>query len=252
MTYAETLRKLVDTSGLSLREIAFQARSKYNVPFDASYISKIQSGKHAPPSDEISKAIALVCGGDPDELVFQAYIDNAPAVVKGFIDAVEFFMKSLFDHMAGKNMPPELLANAQRELDTFTPYTLLQKMTAMLRLETDPSSGVAYMPAPDGNRAIAQIAAPSMDIDPLMPDDSMEPLIPKGASLRVQEEAEYLDGDIVLLGSEIGTTVRRIMRTEGHIVLLPLNPKYKPVSVNEVDVRFFGLVKSVAHAIARS
>jgi SOS-response transcriptional repressor LexA len=80
----------------------------------------------------------------------------------------------------------------------------------------------------------------------------MEPLIPKGAALRLQEEPEYLDGDIVLLTWDTGSSARRIMRTAGQIILLPINPKYKLITLNESDVQFVGRVESVAHHISRS
>lgn len=85
MTYSELLSQYVKESGLTLRKIANEAE-KQGVAVDPSYISKLQTGKMPPPSEEITVAIAEACGKDPEKLVIQGYIDKTPPHVRKLLD----------------------------------------------------------------------------------------------------------------------------------------------------------------------
>ena len=77
MQYKELLSSLVKKSGLTLREIADKCK-EHGQSIDPSYISKLQTGKLPPPSEEVSRALALVTGGDTDELVWLSFVEKAP------------------------------------------------------------------------------------------------------------------------------------------------------------------------------
>ncbi len=82
MSYSDILLKMIKDSSKTYRELA----EKCNV--DPSYISKLANGKIPSPSDEILRKIASECNTDDQELVLQAYLDNAPNEIKSFVSAV--------------------------------------------------------------------------------------------------------------------------------------------------------------------
>lgn len=77
MKYKELLSELVKNSGLTLREIAEKCK-EHNLLIDPSYISKLQTGKQAPPSNDVSRTLAEVLGGDPLKLSWLGFIEKAP------------------------------------------------------------------------------------------------------------------------------------------------------------------------------
>lgn len=81
MGYKELLSDLVKNSGLTLREIADKCK-ELGISIDPSYISKLQTGKQAPPSDEVSRILAEALGADPIELIWLSYTEKAPDEIK--------------------------------------------------------------------------------------------------------------------------------------------------------------------------
>ncbi|MDP2856817.1 MAG: S24 family peptidase [Bacillota bacterium] len=251
MSYARMLKDMIDKSNLTLREIADRCRSR-GVPLDPSYISKVQSGRQAPPSEEISRALAQACGGDADDLVFEGYTDRAPQVIKDFLASMAGLLKVAFEAMAQGNVPEEALALARKQMSEMTPYRILKSIIPILKLERDPSDGSLCSPGPGPMRFSYPDTQPP-DIVLPMPDDSMEPLIPKGAALRLQAVPDYRDGDIVI--AKHGTddyTVRRYLSMADQIALLPMNPNFKPVCYTPGEIVIAGRVKSVSHELPRS
>ena len=49
---------------------------------DPSYISKLQTGKQAPPSEEASRILAKVLGGNLIDLLWLGFIEKAPIEIK--------------------------------------------------------------------------------------------------------------------------------------------------------------------------
>ncbi|MEH7403060.1 helix-turn-helix transcriptional regulator [Gottfriedia acidiceleris] len=49
---------------------------------DKSYLSKLQNAKLTPPEEKLTRAIAKVTGGNAEDLIWCAYIINAPEKLK--------------------------------------------------------------------------------------------------------------------------------------------------------------------------
>jgi transcriptional regulator with XRE-family HTH domain len=81
MSYKDLLAQYTKESGLTLRQIANECE-KMGVMIDPSTISRIQTGRMPPPSEEISKAIAIICKQDPQKLIMEGYIDKAPEPIQ--------------------------------------------------------------------------------------------------------------------------------------------------------------------------
>lgn len=94
MTYAQLLSEYIEKSGLSLGEIAQRMNAK-GISIDRSYISKLKNGQKPPASEEVSRALAEVTGGDPEKLVLAGYIEKAPkeiqTILRDYLDKLDFY-----------------------------------------------------------------------------------------------------------------------------------------------------------------
>ncbi len=84
MQYKDLLKKYIEESGLSLRQIEEQMK-ELGFSTNKSYISKLQNGVVPPAGDELNRALAKVVGGDPTELLLTAYVEKAPPEIKAMI-----------------------------------------------------------------------------------------------------------------------------------------------------------------------
>ncbi|WP_339271467.1 helix-turn-helix transcriptional regulator [Paenibacillus sp. FSL K6-1330] len=75
MKYANLLSQYIEKSGLSLGEISRRAK-KAGISIDRSYISKLKNNDVKAPSDEISRALAEITGGDAEGLMLAGYLDE--------------------------------------------------------------------------------------------------------------------------------------------------------------------------------
>jgi transcriptional regulator with XRE-family HTH domain len=88
MRYWELLSNYIDKSGLSLAEIVEKMQEK-EIKIDRSYISKLKNGTKPPASVNVTRALADVTGGDPEELITAAYLDKAPDEIRSKIEEAD-------------------------------------------------------------------------------------------------------------------------------------------------------------------
>lgn len=74
------LSLLIKKSGKNLREIANECQL-HGVTVDASYLSKLQTGKKPPASDKLNEVLAKVLNGDFETFTIAAYCEKIPANV---------------------------------------------------------------------------------------------------------------------------------------------------------------------------
>lgn len=79
--YASLLKNYITKSKLSLKTISDELKNR-GFSTDKGYISKLQNGKIPPAGEEITRAIAEITGGDPEELILAGYLERAPEEVK--------------------------------------------------------------------------------------------------------------------------------------------------------------------------
>jgi transcriptional regulator with XRE-family HTH domain len=97
MDYASLLRDYITKSGLSLSQIASELNKK-GFSTDKGYISKLQNAKNPPAGEPMNKALAEITGGDPDRLLWYAYVEKAPEDIKGLLSSIKDVDK-LYDHV---------------------------------------------------------------------------------------------------------------------------------------------------------
>lgn len=79
--YASLLKNYITKSKLSLKSISDELKDR-GFSTDKGYISKLQNGKIPPAGEEITRAIAEITGGDPEELILAGYLERAPEEVR--------------------------------------------------------------------------------------------------------------------------------------------------------------------------
>jgi len=79
------LNDAIDKSGLSLREVSRRC-SDFGVNVTHSYISQLKSGKQSSPSSEITEAIASALDIDPNLLLIEKYLEDAPLVLRKYLE----------------------------------------------------------------------------------------------------------------------------------------------------------------------
>lgn len=81
MKYAEILREYIKESRYTLEHLS-NLLLKRGLSASREHLSRLQNGKVPPASDDLNKAIAEITGGDPDKLIWYAYIEKAPEDMK--------------------------------------------------------------------------------------------------------------------------------------------------------------------------
>jgi DNA polymerase V len=70
--------------------------------------------------------------------------------------------------------------------------------------------------------------------------------------LLVDRSLEAQQNDIIVAAVEGDYTVKRFVRENGHVLLMPANPKYQPIKVTpEMEASIFGVVTFVLHRASR-
>lgn len=131
MKYHELLSKYIKESKLSLGEIVLRA-NKQNLRITKSYISKLKNGHKPPASEEVTRALAEVIGGDPEALVIAGYVDKAPPEIKQLLKQVEQAEQAIEDQII------EYLAIHIKDINCLSPsekgylFDLFEKIGVML------------------------------------------------------------------------------------------------------------------------
>ena len=94
MSYNKQLNLIIENSGKSFKEIAIECR-KEGVEVTQSYIGILKNNADRIPSEEVSKAIAKVCGANPEMLIIEGGFDKAPKAIKDKMEIIRTCYKEL-------------------------------------------------------------------------------------------------------------------------------------------------------------
>ncbi|WP_058302423.1 LexA family protein [Gorillibacterium timonense] len=117
MSYAAILDTYIKKSGKTLDQIS-QECADMDISVHPTYISKLRLGKRPAPSEDITRALAKVTGGDPEKLIAEA---NLSSLSSGQIAAYERHVKrqleieSVLDALSDGNQLFPFLENELRE-----------------------------------------------------------------------------------------------------------------------------------------
>ncbi|MGE5507780.1 MAG: helix-turn-helix domain-containing protein, partial [Chitinophagales bacterium] len=81
MKYRDLLARYLAGAGLNANQAALRCAER-GCKIHRTYLSKILNGRLPPPSAEVSRVLAEVCGQDPEPLVIAGYEEKAPAPIR--------------------------------------------------------------------------------------------------------------------------------------------------------------------------
>lgn len=142
--YHEILRKYIESSPLSIKEILQKCKEEYGISVSRPYISNLINERFSPPSHEISRAIALVTGNDPEPLIIAALEEKAndipeiKRILKFYIifkDILDDLLKHLVKLALEEDSDPSLLTLKEKlDDDGFWAQMSIDRKLDLIRL----------------------------------------------------------------------------------------------------------------------
>ncbi len=245
MSYTEYLDRIIKASGKSYSEISNESKKNGHKGFTKSYLSQIKTGKNPPASEEINYLIATICGTDPDELQYEAYMENAPRLIHNFIDEfVDFFFNSIVDYML-KNLPRDQRSLINSRInEVMTPYRIVKSIADEGFDKLNIFNGSMELEG-FGDNNDKQIVLPSYGFLKIV-DESMQPLILKGDKLEIDSSQSPKIGEIgVFKTGETEYMIRRYMEKGDRILLIPDNKEFETKSYAVDEIGIVARVKAI-------
>lgn len=260
MSYTDLLSEYISNAKISMRKIAEQCNER-GFSIDHSYISKLRRGIKPPPSEELSRIIAEVCGGDPEALVLEGYKEKAPEKVKSLIEAGTAVNKegiiqkpdsskrySMVIELADLLENNDIMVTAGGEpLEHDRRLNLLRsidKPGANAKNHSVPILGVirAGIPLLSQQNVIGEVDIPA-DLDghvdfalEVHGDSMIGAGIAENDIVLCKEEHVANNGDIVVaLVNDDETTLKFYIQENGHAVLRAANPNYEDIKLSDGD-----------------
>ena len=238
------LARMISNSGLTLRQIAAICKEN-GVRIDPSYLSKLQSGNYRPASEEVNLAIAKACNEKPGDLLYAAYIEKAPPMIKEFIQQLIDFFRNAALSLA-ENVPPKTAQIIEEEFINLSDQDLVQRILTQREI-------LIFLTRLIANRNTDSKAFQEPYLDEIsknllgitMPDASMAPVIPEGARIHLRQEP-FASGNIYAVKNPDGCLlVRKCVFQNGKVILIAEHKTISPETYPVSQLQFLGQVVSV-------
>jgi len=247
MSYAGMLDDIIKKSELSLRQISKRC-AELGISITPSYVSQLRNGKLPPPSEEISLAISKVCGAkQQSHLVFQGYMEKAPAIVREYMLASSTLNKIMLESLCrATGTVSDDFKRFIEELDVLAALEMSSKFISA----DDPHKAHALV------REIALATNKPVKLDEqseminfFLPDTSMAPLIPIHSYVYILPTRKDLlkDRDIIAFypPNSKSISLRKLFTVGGKLVLIPEDKSHALYIFNDVsDISYIGKVVS--------
>ncbi|GGG09655.1 S24 family peptidase [Paenibacillus abyssi] len=230
MGYYESLVNMINSSGLTLKEISDKCEDQ-GVKVAPSYISKLQTKRQAPASDEVNAAIARVCNADIEDFLYESYIEKSPDTVKELHQEIEVWFRGMLKGITEVTYPDEVAPLILDEQNKLSGYRMIRHCLKN------------FPPTIEDNQRKDHDDVTGYEF--VMSDDSMEPLLPNGSTLTVNKNEIAEDGDIIVAVNNDEIIVRKYYLVNGECLLTPIKGK-DVLIVQEGELKIMGVVKSVS------
>lgn len=241
MSYAEMLEKIIAESELSLRQIARHCEDQ-NLHITPSYISQLKNGKLAPPTEEVSLVLAKVCGAkQPANLVFQGYMEKAPALVREYMLASSTLNRAIIEALCKlqEGYVTEEVKNYIKEMDVLSALELSSKYAGP---EADLRDGSLVREIALATGEITEADTKGELLNFFLGDNSMSPTIPNHSFINVLPTRLDLlkERDVVAIypDNRKTPTLRRLFLVKDKVILIPEDKGYQTYffeSLEEMD-----------------
>ncbi len=247
MTYAQMLDAMIIKSELSLRQIAKRC-AEFNVSITPSYISQLKNAKLPPASEEVTLALAQVCGEkNTSFLIFQGYLEKAPKLMQNYIfstaDLSKKFIASLVkDH---HEVPEEY----QDYIDSLDVISSLELSEQHVNGEETASISELVDQMKLATGGFTKDDAGKESVKFFLTDTSMAPLIPVNSFLYIMPtRRDWLKNrDVIAFYPPASKTlvIRRFFEERGRILLLPEDRNFPIFTYDSIDeLNYFGKAMS--------
>jgi hypothetical protein len=249
VSYTEVLNKVLNYSNKTTNQISAESK-KYEKSISSAYISQLKNGKKPPATEEVNLTIAKICGyPDPEELVFEAYIESAPDIMQKFIENLIGFFEKIFSKSFINGLPKneaEILKKQFHNKDlrysilkTFLDKKLINALFKSLKNPIPVNYKKQKMLIPNFGAFIIE-------------DDSMSPTISKGDKMEINSTLKVGIGDIGIfkIKDQKKSITRRLFEEGEKYLLVPENKNNNNIlRCNPEDVEIIGKVTAVIKEI---
>lgn len=236
LKYNEVIAEMIDKSGLKLKEIAEQCK-EHGVNIDSSYLSKLQTGKQPPASDDVNRAVALVCNGDYETLYHAKNMEKTPDYIRSFVEKMIPFFRTL----SIQSVPEFLRPFLEKEMKEQSDFSLIKHFLEQ-QLPIVSENGILSIKNDNDTLMEYQFFKNTVRIL----DNSMEPRIPKDAKLEIGSKEGIVPGDIVAVKLKDGSgIIRRYFLVDNKTILIPDNLSYESLVYEQDQVEILGKIVSV-------
>jgi len=247
MSYADMLSAIIKRSDLSLRQISRRC-ADIEVSITPSYISQLKNGKLSPPSEDISIALAKVCGcKSQTQLVFQGYMEKAPNLVREYMLASSALNKIMLESLCRNSgeVSPEFRKYIE-ELDVLSALNMSSKFVG------NDDQGKRYDLLKELSLSTGSLVKPDDHSDMInffIPDSSMYPTIPVHSYVYILPTRKDLLKDRDIIGfyppNSKAITLRRLFTVQGKLMLIPEDKTHQLYLFNNMsEVNYVGKVVS--------
>lgn len=238
MKYSKLLSEYIERSNMTLEAISKGCR-ELGVEIHPTYVSKLRTGSRQAPSEEISRALATVTGGDPEELIRAGYYDTAPDHVQALMDRADLPAQPFLDAaqsipIAGNLFPIGRLRSIPivTKLHSGDPYYTQEHILGFFPIDA------SVIDVNSGDFVWMKVQGDSM----------LGAGIYDGSLVLIRLQSTIEDGDIaaVCVGGD-DAQLRRVSFLADAAILQPENPRMKPATYERSKVQIIGKAMKVVN-----
>ncbi len=247
MSYAKMLESIINASELSLRQIAKRC-SDIDVRITPSYISQLKNGKLSPPSEDISLALAKVCGSkSQSQLVFQGYMEKAPNLVREYMLASSALNKIMLESLCKTS--GEVTSEFRKYIEDLDVLSALEMSSRFVGTASQVKGYNLLKEISLSTGNVVKSDEQSNMVNFFLSDSSMSPTIPVHSYVYILPTRKELLKDRDIIGfyppnSKV-VTLRRIFTAQGKLMLIPEDKSHQLYLFNTIsEINYVGKVVS--------
>jgi SOS-response transcriptional repressor LexA len=248
MSYAKLLNSLIEKSGMTAKEIAKQC-TEQGQKITASYLSILRNADSKRiPSDDISRALAKVLGVDENRLLLEAYLDNAPPLLKTALKNIYYIATQAAASMLGSEITESQHDNLRKIIDELPLSDIVIELAKNKHLNFYDNFLITKEKV-DNTTYNMQI---QLDLEFDVLDNAMEPKLPKGSRVKIKMQNEYKSGDVVAFKEKDNEKIqyRKLDITKkGEQLLVAFHSDYNVLEYDANNMVILGRVHAVTNQL---
>jgi len=245
MPYNTLLNQLIDKSGMTAKDIAEQCNQQ-GQKITASYISILRKAENnRTPSDDVSRALAKALNADEDSLVLEAYLDNAPEVMKAAFRNMYLVTIEMTMGLLGSKITDEQREAAKQMINNVPLYEMIKQLSQQQQL-SQMNQNILYKneQTDSGDINLSMQVNPEFNVD----NEAMEPILHKESRVKISFQDKCKNGDIVAFtyDGESGVHYRKLKITaDGKHMLIAYNSDFDIIEYDDSTMKLIGRVEAV-------